>query len=72
MGFNKRYIQELEVLKERRKEYSSDKEFLNAVVGKSDALIGSKESMDYLDSLYEKIKSLEERERTNGEHTRKL
>jgi len=72
MGFNKRYIQELEVLKERRKEYSSDKEFLNAVVGKSDALIGSKESMDYLDSLYEKIKSLEERERTDGEHTRKL
>jgi hypothetical protein len=72
MGFNKRYIQELEVLKERRKEYNSDKEFLNAVVGKSDALIGPKESMDYLDSLYEKIKSLEERERTDGEHTRKL
>jgi hypothetical protein len=72
MGFNKRYIQELEVLKERRKEYGSDKEFLNAIVGKSDALIGSKESMDYLDSIYEKIKSLEERERTYGEHTRKL
>lgn len=72
MGFNKRYIQELEVLKERRKGYNSDKEFLNAIVGKSDALIGSKESMDYLDSLYEKIKSLEEREHTDGEHTGKL
>jgi hypothetical protein len=56
MGFNKRYIQEVEVLKERRKEYSSDSEFLQAVVGKSDALIGSKKSMDYLDSLYDKIK----------------
>jgi hypothetical protein len=56
MGFNKRYIQEIAILKERRKEYSSDSEFLQAIVGKSDALIGSKESMDYLDFLYEKIK----------------
>lgn len=72
MGFNKRYIQGLEVLKEKRKMYTSDKEFLNAVVGKSDALTGPNESVDYLDSLYEKIKSLEERERTYGEHTRKL
>jgi hypothetical protein len=61
MGFNKRYIQEIEVLKKRRNDYNSDEEFLNAVVGKSDALIGPKESMDYLDSLYEKIKSQGER-----------
>ncbi len=70
MGFNKRYIQEIEVLKERRKQYNADEEFLNAVVGKSDALIGSKESMDYLDSLYEKIKSHGERKRATGKHTR--
>lgn len=60
MGFNKRYIQELEILKEKRKEYNSDKEFLNAIVGNSDALIGSMKSIDYLDSLYEKIKSNED------------
>ena len=60
MGFNKRYIQGLEVLKEKRKMYTSDKEFLNAVVGKSDALTGPNESVDYLDSLYEKIKSNED------------
>jgi hypothetical protein len=69
MGFNKRYIQEIEVLEERRKDYNSDAEFLNAVVGKSDALIGSKESMDYIDSLYEKIKSHGKRKRTTGKHT---
>ena len=69
MGFNKRYIQEIEVLKERRKNYNSDEEFLNAVVGKSDALIGPKESMDYLDSIYEKIKSHAERKRATGKHT---
>lgn len=60
MGFNKKYIQEIEVLKERRKDYKSDKEFLNAIVGKADALTGPKESMDYLDLLYEKIKSNED------------
>jgi hypothetical protein len=69
MGFNKRYIQELSVLERRRKEYNSDEEFFKAVVGNAEALIGPKESMDYLDSIYEKIKSLEVREETNGEHT---
>ena len=59
MGFNKRYVPELESLKERRKEYSSDREFLNAIVGKSDALIGPVESIKYLDSIYEKIKEKE-------------
>ena len=69
MGFNKRYIQELSVLKERRKEYSSDEEFFKAVVGKSDALIGPPESISYLDSIYEKMRSNERREHTTGKHT---
>lgn len=70
MGFNKRYIPELKVLIERRKSYNSDEEFLNSVVGKSDALIGPVESMEYLDSLYEKIKL----DGTNGteKHTGRL
>ncbi len=57
MGFNKRYVPELDVLMERRKRYDSDEEFINSVVGKADALIGSVQSMEYLDSIYEKIKS---------------
>jgi hypothetical protein len=56
MGFNKRFVPELDVLVERRKNYSSDEEFLSAVVGKSDALIGSSESIDYLDQIYDNIK----------------
>ena len=72
MGFNKRYIPELEVLMKRRKEYNSDEDFLNSVVGKSDALIGSAESMEYLDSIYEKIKADgNERNRTD-KHTGQL
>ena len=55
MGFNKRYLPELEVLLERRKGYKTDEEFLNAVIGKSDALIGSRKSMDYIDALYKGI-----------------
>jgi hypothetical protein len=55
MGLNKRYLPELKVLLERRKRYETDEEFLNAVVGKADALMGSCESMDYIDDLYEKI-----------------
>ena len=72
MGFNKRYIQELEILKEKRKEYNSDKEFLNAIVGNSDSLIGPMKSIAYLDSLYEKIKSLEKGEHPDERYTRKL
>jgi hypothetical protein len=56
MGFNKRFVPELDVLLERRKKYNSDEEFLTAVVGKSDALMGSCESIDYLDQIYENIK----------------
>ena len=62
MGFNKRLVPELDVLVERRKNYNSDEEFLSAVVGKSDALIGSCESIDYLDQIYESIK----KERDSG------
>ena len=60
MGFNKRYIPSLDKLIEKREEYQSDKDFLKAVVGKSDALIGPQDSMEYLDSIYEKIKREDE------------
>jgi hypothetical protein len=65
MSFNKRYVPKLDELKKRRETYSSDEDFFKAVVGKADALIGSEESIEYLDSIYEKIK---ENER-NGKHT---
>lgn len=67
MGFNKRYLPDLETLKERRKEYSSDKDFYIATVGKSDALIGPEESLDFLDSIYKKIIK-EKDDNPNREH----
>lgn len=60
MGFHKRHIPELEKLKEIRTSCSDDKEFLDRIVGRADAFIGSKESMQYLDQVYEEIKKREE------------
>jgi hypothetical protein len=58
MGFNNRYLPELKVLLERRKKYKSDEEFLNDVIGKSDSLSGSYESVEYITSLYLKIREI--------------
>jgi hypothetical protein len=62
MGFNLRHLPELEVLLERRKKYETDEDFLRAVVGKSDSIAGPNKSVEYLDSIYEKIKNKEKKE----------
>ena len=59
MGFHKRHIPELDKLKEIRTSYSDDKEFLDKILGRADAFIGSKESMQYLDQIYEDLKKKE-------------
>jgi hypothetical protein len=56
MGFHKRHIPDLERLKEIRTSCNSDEEFLDKIVGKSDAIIGSNESIRYLDEIYENVK----------------
>ena len=61
MGFNIRYLPELDVLLERRKKYDSDEDFLWAVVGKSDSIIGPDSSIEYLDSIHRGIKDTEQK-----------
>lgn len=61
MGFNTRYLPELEALIKIRENYNSDKEFLVSYVGKSDAVIGPIDSSEYLEKLAEKVKQDEER-----------
>jgi len=56
MGFHRRHIPDLERLKEIRTSCNSDEEFLDKIVGKSDAIIGSGESIRYLDEIYENVK----------------
>jgi hypothetical protein len=56
MGFHRRHIPDLERLKEIRTSCNSDEEFLDKIVGKSDAIIGSNESIRYLDEIYENVK----------------
>lgn len=53
MGFNKKYIPDLQRLKEIRISCKSDEEFLEKVLGKADAIIGSIEAVRYLDKVYE-------------------
>jgi len=67
MGFNARYIPDLETLKKRRQEHENDEEFFTETVGKSDSLIGPSDSLDFLDSIYEEIKK-----KKNDDDDRKL
>jgi len=62
MGFSKRYLPELDRLMEIRKEINDDREFLKYVVGKSDCLMGSTESLQMIRYIEEEI----ENERKNG------
>lgn len=56
MGFNKRYLPDVEVLMERRSKASSDEEFLKDLLGKSDSLMGSTESFDFISTVESQIK----------------
>jgi|688.fasta_scaffold05639_23 hypothetical protein len=51
MGFNKRYIPKIDDLKKIQETIQDDKKFLDLYYFKPDALIGSKESVDYLEEL---------------------
>ena len=59
MGFNKRYLPELERLKEIREKMNCDKEFLNTYLYRPDVVMGSADSMEYVKEVenLEKIKN---------------
>ena len=55
MSFNKRILPELEKLIELRESIGDDREFLRSVIGKSDCLVGSTDSMNYVKEIELKI-----------------
>jgi hypothetical protein len=55
MSFNKRILPELEKLIELRESIGDDREFLRSVIGKSDCLVGSTDSMNYVKEVELKI-----------------
>ena len=59
MGFNKRYLPELDKLREIREKMNSDEEFLNMYLYRPDVVLGSADSMDYVKEVenLEKIKN---------------
>lgn len=62
MGFTKRYLPDLDKLVEMRKEINNDREFLKTVIGKSDCLMGSSESIELIRYIEEEL----ENERKDG------
>lgn len=61
MGFNKRYLPELEELKKIRERMDNDKEFLNIYLYRPDAILGHIGSIDYVKEVeffYEKQKKI--------------
>ena len=55
MSFHRRRIPEIEDLKRIYEECSDDKAFLEKVIGKADAVMGSPESMDFIGKVEEKV-----------------
>jgi hypothetical protein len=62
MGFSKRYLPDFDRLVEIREEINDDREFLKFIVGKSDCLMGSTESLQMIRYIEEEI----ENERKDG------
>ena len=63
MSFNKKYLPELPNLIKMREKHASDEEFIlfiDDLNKKTDALLGSQESFEYLREMREKIKDNEQ------------
>ena len=60
MSFNKKYLPELPDLIKIRESYSSDEEFLDVILRKVDAVMGSEESFRYLDEIKKRVKDNEQ------------
>jgi hypothetical protein len=58
MGFNKKFLPEVEDLKKMREKYADDREFLNRIFGNAEAFLGSVDSYEYLKKISDQIQSL--------------
>ncbi len=65
MGFNKRYLPELNKIKEIREKMNSDEEFLNMYLYRPDTVIGSTDSMDYVKGVESLVKEKNDNQRSH-------
>ena len=61
MSFNKKYLPDPENLVKIRESYSSDREFLEDYFRKTDMILGSPESFDYIQRIRERAKDEEQK-----------
>lgn len=68
MGFNKRYLPDLELLQKIRKETGDDLSFLTTYLYRPDVIIGSQGALDFLRNVEEEllIKQLDEAEKNSN------
>ncbi len=68
MGFNKRYLPDLELLQKIRKETGDDLSFLTTYLYRPDGIIGSQGALDFLKNVEEEllIKQLYEAEKNSN------
>lgn len=66
MGFHRRYIPEIEVLQKLRESFESDEAFYKHFTNKADSIIGSSESVNYLNEMGKKLKEQKE-SKDNGD-----
>lgn len=60
MSFNKKYLPSVEKLIQIRESYSSDEEFLEDYFRKTDAVLGSPDSFEYIRQIRERVKQNEQ------------
>lgn len=51
MSFNKRILPDISYLRAKREEISDDRKFLKEIIGKSDCLLGSSESLSFVEEI---------------------
>jgi hypothetical protein len=61
MSFNKKYLPDLSDLIKVRETYSSDEEFLDIYFRKTDAILGSRESFDYIHEMRKRVEKNEKK-----------
>ena len=55
MGFNRRILPDVKIMEKIKESFPNDEEFLKHIYGKADAVEGSPESFEFINSIRNKI-----------------
>ena len=58
MSFNKRILPDLDNLMKIREEIGNDRQFIKQIIGKSDCLMGSRESLNFIEEIEKSLEDI--------------